>query len=92
MSRYNYSNIPVIHQGEPSIRSSASYSTTYSGDSTPRSYRSYSPAETIREQQQYSQSTRRNNVVVVNGYEGHYDQRYDPTPDYSKANQSKRKS
>ncbi|KAH6697807.1 hypothetical protein EV126DRAFT_515254 [Verticillium dahliae] len=50
MSRYNYTNSPVIHQGAASIRSSASYSTTYSGQSSPSSYRSYSPAETIREQ------------------------------------------
>ncbi|KAM0329302.1 hypothetical protein ACHAQA_004607 [Verticillium albo-atrum] len=90
MSRYNYDNTPIIHQGgEPSIRSSASYSTTYSGDSTPRSYRSYSPADTIREQ--HTQPTYRNNVVVYNNYEGPSD-RDAPTPNYSKAYQAKRKS
>ncbi|KAG7125192.1 hypothetical protein HYQ44_001432 [Verticillium longisporum] len=91
MSRYNYANNPVIHQGAASIRSSASYSTTYSGESSPRSYRSYSPAETIREQQ-YAGATNGSGVVVHNGYSGHHDQRYDPTPKYSNPNLAKRKS
>ncbi|EGY15172.1 uncharacterized protein VDAG_06026 [Verticillium dahliae VdLs.17] len=91
MSRYNYTNSPVIHQGAASIRSSASYSTTYSGQSSPSSYRSYSPAETIREQQ-YAGASKGSGVVVHNGYSGHHDQRYDPTPKYSNPNLAKRKS